>query len=227
MVDQSELRGRSEKTLAERNSTPNCPRSRRNGTSVNGQAAGLGPPTGTDLVPENPTLSASERRQRVDDAVFERIPGDLDRGRLVSPDELTETRLQDVIYLQWKGFKQKDLAEAYGVTDRTIRRWLKKAQEHKVSIVINTTADEALGDYLCAMALERMHLLKERGIAGSRAEPDTVLKCTKLLIDLIEKQHRTLERAGLYNQGSPNFGREPTPNRTKRRLKSDENGQES
>ena len=182
------------------------------------------PPPGSVL--ERPKLKASEARKRLDEKVFENI-GCARQKRYVRPEELTEHRLQSLLYLRWKGFTQQAIAEMFGVTPRTIRNWEKKAKQHKVSLAVDLTPEEALGDYLAAMDYERQCLMSERDIAGMEADSNTVLKCTKLIIDLIEKKQQTLERVGLFSKDFPQSRSKSSSKSGRKAVDSENNGQEN
>lgn len=118
---------------------------------------------------------------------------------------LDEAKLRALFLLLLQGRTQKDCARYFGVTDRTIRNWIKRLDDLRLDILQALDPEKEIVIALCRFAAREAELLSWKTDAENDGDSKTKVSCNKELRRLERERQAFLEKIGLFSNYRPQF----------------------
>lgn len=136
-------------------------------------------------------------------ATSENVPDKSRNGKAKPP--LDEAKLRALFLLLLQGRTQKDCARHFGVTDRTIRNWIKRLDELRPDILQALNPEKEIVIALCRFAAREAELLSWKTDAEDDGDSKTKISCNKGLRQLEHERQAYLDKIGLFSNYRPQF----------------------
>lgn len=131
------------------------------------------------------------------DAAPDPVPADAP-----APDETSdpiEARLREVLAAYARGETQGEIAARFGVTDRTIRTWLRLARERQLAAIRTVTAETVMAETGHRLAVVEAELLLAMDKAKSRGELRPLIEACRELRNVERDRLAFLDRLGVFD----------------------------
>lgn len=113
--------------------------------------------------------------------------------------DVDEAMCRHALLLHLKGQTYQEIADVYGRSERTIRRWVKKAKERGLLRVDKLKPWEQPSEVLVMTEQYRAELLNLKQSAQKKGDAALELRCLRELFAMEEKRLRILDKVGLFD----------------------------
>jgi transposase len=110
---------------------------------------------------------------------------------------------QHALLMLLHGMSRREIAASFGKSERTIRRWIKKAKKKGLINVDRLKPWEQLSYILSMINQHRGELLDLKGRAIENGDGPLTLRCLRELTVMEEKRLSILKKVGLFDGYSP------------------------
>ncbi len=108
-------------------------------------------------------------------------------------------KLLQIRMLKFQGKTQVEMGKYFGRCDRTIRYWIRRANELNIRLKLDVKADAEVSDMLLRFAARESELLKWKRQAEADGDKPMMMNCAKELRKLNSEHIKQLEKLGLFD----------------------------
>jgi transposase-like protein len=109
-----------------------------------------------------------------------------------------DIKFQIILIMQLQGRNQKEIADALGVTDRTIRNWVKQLRGRKLGIPEHLDSQREVERMLLRFDAREAEILKWKNEAEASHDIRSSISCSKALRQLSQERYTLLKDLGLF-----------------------------